>query len=88
MQDGYSTLKNKNRTSLNKGKLTAAEVERNSLYVKYKKSKLIYDKALNAGEDVRELKISVDSNLNRFLTADAALPSAKRLWKSGYTTPE
>lgn len=66
--------------------LTSAEIERNSLYVKYKKSKILYDKALVQGTgNITELKGSMESNLRKFLVADEACPIGKRLWKNGYS---
>ena len=65
--------------------LTKSEQERNSLYVKYKKSKLQYEKALKRGADIAPLKCSMEDNLKLFLDADGALPVGRRLWKDGYT---
>lgn len=66
-------------------KLTSAEIERNAMYVKYKKSKILYDKTLAQGNDSLELKADMQSNLNQFLLADEAFPMEKRLWKNGYS---
>lgn len=60
--------------------------ERDRLYVTYRKTRRLYEKAAKDNEDekVRQLEQQMSAAMDAFLRADSLLPEKERLWKEGY----